>query len=574
MDSRVSAVDTGVGIGVLGSAQSSYVPDPHSHDAQEILPILLDASNNVQVRGSVLTDETSFREDFSSSSLYNNLTGTLSFVSGGVSVTGVGTYFTTEISIGDYVRLGADTDSALTQVAYVVSDTELVLEEGYLGATSAGSGVCTWWSIEAVAPDSSIVVSNSLATLTVSTSSSAHAHLFRQSDYLPLVTTFYASISQRIAGQKTFIGVVNKIETPTAGAYILWDGTDPRKITCVSLNASNSYEESQVTLPGELLTSSLLEYQIEVSAGAVAFLVDSTRVASHRLHVPDPYQILGLYIDIQNTTVTGSPTALVVDSVFFQNTNQVQTGSIFTGEPQAVQGVPDGVPITIQFGNPGGGTALPLMINMVFDKSEGAIVASSYKRVQSYSIPTGYTGYIIRYVSFQGEAAASRIVAQAILGTFVNNTQVFTVETSYPSPTWAAIVQAEVTTQIQTGAGSVAVTVTYTNELGVSGRTGTISIPRGSAVGSRWSLLLQTGDIGVRSVQNVTSTSTVTGAVKLLGLLQLAVHQDQSTTTQTETLFAPGAITFPSGTVLGIEYAGGVVAKQRTFDALIQLVQS
>jgi len=83
---------------------------------------------------------------------------------------------------------------------------------------------------------------------------------------------------------------------------------------------------------------------------------------------------------------------------------------------------------------------------------------------------------------------------------------------------------------------------------------------------------LQTGDLGLRSIQNVTGTPTQVGVIKILGLLQLSVHQDQSTSSQTETLFAPGAITFPPGTALGIEYSGGTVSKQRTFDALIQLI--
>jgi hypothetical protein len=51
------------------------------------------------------------------------------------------------------------------------------------------------------------------------------------------------------------------------------------------------------------------------------------------------------------------------------------------------------------------------------------------------------------------------------------------------------------------------------------------------------------------------------------------VHQDQSAQpTFAETIYAPGAVSFPTGTVIGIEYAGGTVAKQRTFDLLLQLV--
>ena len=135
------------------------------------------------------------------------------------------------------------------------------------------------------------------------------------------------------------------------------------------------------------------------------------------------------------------------------------------------------------------------------------------------------------------------------------------------------IVQADVTTAFAAGSGNVVLTITYTNEAGTAGRSGTITIPKGSALASRWDLVLQGADLGVTSIQNVTTATAQVGVVTLLGLVQLALHQDQSTTTQTETLYAPGAITFPAGTVLGIEYAGGTVSKQRTFDMLIQLVQ-
>ena len=109
--------------------------------------------------------------------------------------------------------------------------------------------------------------------------------------------------------------------------------------------------------------------------------------------------------------------------------------------------------------------------------------------------------------------------------------------------------------------------------MGISARTGTFTIPKGSLAESRWDLALQAGDLGVLSIQNLSASPLLAaGAIKVLGFLQLGYHEDGGVTAL-ETLYAPGATTFPDGTVLGIEFAGGTVSKTRRFDVLIQLVQ-
>jgi hypothetical protein len=213
------------------------------------------------------------------------------------------------------------------------------------------------------------------------------------------------------------------------------------------------------------------------------------------------------------------------------------------------------------------------MINLNYNKSDGAIVASQFKRTLTYSVPTGFSAYIIKFTSFQEEAAVSRIVTETNMGSMAVSTNTWTTGTQYTSPQFSCVVEGNVTTTIQSGAGNIVLTVTYTNEQGTGSRTGTITISRGAAVGTRAIMQFQSGDVGLRSIQSVSVTPAVTGVVSILGFLNLAVHQDQSTTTQTETIFAPGAITFPATTVLGIEYSGGTVSKNRDFDALIQLVQ-
>jgi hypothetical protein len=216
---------------------------------------------------------------------------------------------------------------------------------------------------------------------------------------------------------------------------------------------------------------------------------------------------------------------------------------------------------------------LPLMVNMTFNDSNGAILANAYKRVVTFVVPAGYNGYMVRYMSYQGEVAQSRLVAAKTMGTLTIDTNVYVAGEFYVSPQWVPTVESEVTTQLSTGAGNVVVTVTYTNETGIGSRIGTITIPRGSLVDSRHIFIPQTGDLGVRSIQNLSVSPTLAaGAIKILGLLQLVVHADHSIDAASETALSSGAIAFPPLTVLGIEYRGNTVLKNRAMDCLIQLV--
>lgn len=228
---------------------------------------------------------------------------------------------------------------------------------------------------------------------------------------------------------------------------------------------------------------------------------------------------------------------------------------------------------SVTFGAAGGNSTLGRLLNLYYNQSDGAIVANTYKRVLTFTVPALYIATLLKFTSYQNETAVSRLVTQTTMGSFNNSTNSFSAGTAYIAPQWAPTVQANITTTLASGSGNIVVTVGYTNESGVAGRTGTITIPKGSAVGSRWDLVLQTGDIGVRSIQSASGTPNQIGVMDFYGLIQLGLHEDQSTSNQTETLFAPGIISFPAGTIVGIEYAGGTVSKQRLFDALIQLVQ-
>lgn len=77
----------------------------------------------------------------------------------------------------------------------------------------------------------------------------------------------------------------------------------------------------------------------------------------------------------------------------------------------------------------------------------------------------------------------------------------------------------------QTGSGSPAITVNYTNSDGVSGRSATNATPTSAntAFGGMFRIGLQAGDRGVRSVQSIQlSASWVSGAVNLIAMREIS----------------------------------------------------
>jgi hypothetical protein len=228
-------------------------------------------------------------------------------------------------------------------------------------------------------------------------------------------------------------------------------------------------------------------------------------------------------------------------------------------------------PVPATFG-PGGGIE-PKMISTYYTKSIGALVAQSYRRVITYKVPYGYYGYLIRYTSYQAEAANSRVIIEKLMGELNIVTNVFSGAAEvngYIYPQWTGNPELEVTEAIGSAA-DVNVTISYTNESGVSAREAVYEIPKSSLIGTRFAIPLQGEDLGIQSVQYIsTSPTSSSGVVKLYGFTQLGYHEDAGINSY-ETLYAPGAVAFVAGATLGIEFQGGTVAKVRRFDLLFQL---
>ena len=538
------------------------LPDPDSFDLGARGQPYIDQKSRLVTKSQISTDEGAFRDDFTEA-LESALTGTLTFAASTV-VTGSGTAFTTELSRHSVIRLSSDAQNVAAEVDQIFSDTSLSLKHAYTGSASAGAATLSGWRIDA---GTGMTVSQASSSVTVAsgTTASSESRVTRHF-HGPGTISGLISMDQRIANQELRIGFEGL--SGSSEAVVVFDGTDSNQITLRSTSPGGTAKTSTYSLPVGEDTSAPHRYKVDLDHDKVRFFFDGIQTAEHFFHISDPYEHMRGGIHVVNTGTPGSSTDLVVDSLFLAEKTVTEV---------KVSGALDNLRVdaggSLQVTLVPAAGALPLIVNPNFEASDGAIVAGQYKRVVTYTVPLAFDGWLIRYSSYQNETGKSRLVAFIVMGTYDFTPETFTAGTQYTAPQWSSVVEAEVTTALGSGGPTnVVVTVTYTNELGVGSRTGTITIPKSSIVGSRWHLFLQTGDLGLRSIQAVSDDGAQAGAIKIIGNIQLAYHNDLSSSTQVETNYQPGAIAFPSGTTLAIEYQGGSVSKDRLFDALIQFV--
>jgi len=306
---------------------SSYSPDPGDYPLQQSF-VSGDYSDQMKVRGQVLTDEGSFRDDFDlkkypSGVLYRTLTGTVGFKNNNTSLGGSGTAYITEMKSGQYVKKSTDAETLWTQIDYFDGDNSAFFTTLYQGSTQNTTGVISDW--KTLTPSgASITTSSSTINIAPGTTNGNLCGIIRQGDYLPYTLSFKALLSQRIANQTTTIGFQDDYTTTNFQAVFIFDGTSNTTVKCRSSSstASSDIEETSVTIPSGN-TASYHKYSILPTQTGVRFLIDGTEVAFHENHMPGAYDSMQIVSLIKNTA-TVSATTLTLDWITFSNQNQVE----------------------------------------------------------------------------------------------------------------------------------------------------------------------------------------------------------------------------------------------------------
>lgn len=320
---------------IAARGTGGYYPSPDCHaegaDNYMTSPVQTDSAGNLMTRGPVMTDEESFRDDFPGTSLFTSLTGSLTFQAGSNEVTGSGTSFLQELNRECYIKLDAHDNTHWVRVVDIIDDNHLELEEDY--ATSGSGASSKSFFVPVIGTGGSIAVASSNCTIASGTTSGAETRIERWGDYGPMMFFAMLSISQRIANQEFHCGFVDDPASPGARAEVVFDGTSNTqvKFRTASGSAASAIEESTVLLPNGVTTASIQTYEVTVTPSMCYLTVDGVEVASHRRHIPGPYDALVQHAGWYNTGVPGSSTNAVVDTWFLQNQDRVEISDEFRG---------------------------------------------------------------------------------------------------------------------------------------------------------------------------------------------------------------------------------------------------
>jgi hypothetical protein len=292
----------------------------------------VDDFGSLQTRGAVLTDEGTFRVNFSNTSVFLSL-GAVT-VSGNV-VTGVG-FNALDMHVNDYFKIAADADTFCRQIDSIDNDTQITLKSVYTGSAS-GTG-----NRSLVAPfagsGGSYAVASGALTLTGGTTATTITGIKRYTDYGPLVFRSRVAVSQRIVNQEIHIGLEEDAAVTRWFARFLLDGTVNTTVKCeTGRNPSGApsaaeTQTSTVTLPNGATTATARDYRVELLTESVRFFIDNVLVAEHVNVIPHQHDEMTSHVEIRNGTSPASSTTVTVDYLTGKNHNKLEVGVMSDAE--------------------------------------------------------------------------------------------------------------------------------------------------------------------------------------------------------------------------------------------------
>lgn len=213
--------------------------------------------------------------------------------------------------------------------------------------------------------------------------------------------------------------------------------------------------------------------------------------------------------------------------------------------------------------------ALTTPVSIEFSASQGVTVVDTWQVLTSYTVPVSRVLMPLQFHSASATAGYGAAVrARYLLGTYNLGTGVFTDGNAVAAPLFFTRMYAEVTTVLS--AATNVVTATYTDELGNTGNSATVTMISAGAVGRRMYFALSAGDIGVMDVTACSDNGAQTGVVAIYGEITLGFHRALANDTRVTDLDAMMSI--PAGYQVCLEIIASVVtATQRDLVFLFAL---
>lgn len=202
-------------------------------------------------------------------------------------------------------------------------------------------------------------------------------------------------------------------------------------------------------------------------------------------------------------------------------------------------------------------------IQIQYDGSITPVAALQWNDMINYTVPTGYDLNCIQFdASDSVNNGKARAVTKINFGTFILSTNTYTDGSTYTLPRFASKLTALITTQV--GGTNSTITITYTNCKGVTGRTAT-AILKSNSVGERIEFSLQSGDVGVIDVTNVSCSFVEAGAITIEGSISLFHSILTTSGTQYSSIAPLSSIVVPQGEIVYLQYnpSNGAAAIRR-----------
>lgn len=305
-----------------------YLPNPsntpYQPASEELVSLYVDGEGSLVSRGSVLTDEGSFRNDFTGESLTQELSGTSTFTSGSPYVVGSGSLFLSEVQRTAYVKPSMGDETTWGKVARIITDTRLQLTEPYSGETISGSmlqaeAIPFYWG----PTTGQLGVSGSKINISSGVSGSSGIGFHREGDYGPMKLTGWLSLTNRQPSHRSWIGFQDD-PTPASASYGViceFSGSEIGSGSFVTFYHGEE-ERTNFAFPSGSTTNDQLKYVFEVTPETCSLSIGNTQVAVHELHIPAPYDDMELVAGIE-VGEDSDESSMQIDCVLFQNFNLI-----------------------------------------------------------------------------------------------------------------------------------------------------------------------------------------------------------------------------------------------------------
>lgn len=557
---------------LMGEPSASW-PGYTGPDSTNQRYVIVDDDNALITRGSVLTDEGTFRVNFANTSVAVSI-GTVS-ISGAV-VSGTG-FLTADCHYKDYFKLDADGESAWTQIDSIDSDTQLTLRTAYVGGTSGNASRTLMRPV--TGSGGSIAVASGTCTIGGGTTINAITRLTRNVDYGPLVFRARTTISQRIVNQTWRIGLSESFTTADRWfARFRIDGTTATTVICeTGRNPSTTpsaaeTESTTVTLPNGATTAVKNEYRVELLTEKVVFFINNIQVAEHSRVIPAQHDDMeGSITCINGGTDPASNTTAVVDYVTVKNHNKLEVGVMSDAEKIVASQPPLK---TFSYSQAG---VIAINTNLI------EIDCTHLRGISLQIVSLGTTGQITPQWSNDG---VTWVTAAFMSGASGTNTQLFTLAGVFTAHVAARFLRFRLTSATTGGTTTLSV-MGYEWPVGpVNG----VVVANNVTIGTNAALVAGTaavGDVGLQVRANATGAMTVakilasattnatsakasagrvfgwqltntTAAAKYVRLYNLAVAPTVGTSTPVYNIVLPANATVNASFPMGIGHSTGI----------------